>query len=221
MKRTEAAIFLCYLVGLVGIFAALTLVKGDFYINQHEGDILHLSDIVLRMADGAWPHLDFVTPLGILSFAPMVGLVKLGLPFGQAALMSQYLVALALVPAIWWVAVSRLPRWLGYIFGSAVLIMVMSMVFGDTSPSISLSMHYNRWSWAVIFIAVPIAALAPTGPRSSGVDGVIIGLAMSFLVLCKITYAVAFAPALIAALVLRGDLRALWVAWAAVLRRWL
>ena len=96
---------------LVGVFlprsAAVTLAKGGFYIGKHEGDTLHLLQIVLREARGQWPHLDFQTPIGVLATAPVALFVRLGAGVGHAILYAQILLAAIALPAIWWVASSR------------------------------------------------------------------------------------------------------------------
>ncbi len=96
-----------YLSGIVVLIAAMTLAKGGLYIDRHEGDTLHLMEIVMRIAQGQWPHLDFVTPLGGISFLPIAGLVAAGFGIGTSILLSQVLVAVAFLPAIWWGAETR------------------------------------------------------------------------------------------------------------------
>ncbi|MCB2159989.1 MAG: hypothetical protein KDD95_17150, partial [Rhodobacteraceae bacterium] len=54
---------------VIAVLGGVALAKGGFYLGMHEGDAIHLAEIVLRMADGQWPHLDFMTPLGVLSAA--------------------------------------------------------------------------------------------------------------------------------------------------------
>lgn len=209
MNRSAKALYFVYLIGLVSIIAGITLLKGGAFIDRHEGDTLHLAEIVLRMAGGQWPHIDFVTPLGIAGFFPIVGFVWAGFGIGQAILLGQVAFATAIIPMLWWASVSRLPKWLCYVFGAITLIMILALVHGETGPQVSLSMHYNRWSWALAFIAIVIAALEPRGNGSQVADGLVLGLATAFLILCKITYGVAFAPALVVALLIRGQMRAL------------
>jgi len=63
MERSNGARLFFFLTGLVVVLGAVTLAKGGLFINRHEGDTLHLTEILLRMGQGQWPHLDFVTPL--------------------------------------------------------------------------------------------------------------------------------------------------------------
>jgi len=72
MRLTGSAFAIgLFLMSLVGGIAAISLLKGGLYVDRHEGDTLHLAEIVLRMSQGEWPHLDFVTPLGLMAFAPI------------------------------------------------------------------------------------------------------------------------------------------------------
>ena len=71
MNRLQSGKLFTYLVGIVAVFGTILLMKGGLYLNRHEGDALHLIEIVRRMSLGQWPHLDFVTPLGIAGFWPI------------------------------------------------------------------------------------------------------------------------------------------------------
>ncbi|MEM6593635.1 MAG: hypothetical protein AAF672_02520 [Pseudomonadota bacterium] len=212
MDQITGRKLLAYLFGIVAIIAAMTLSKGGLYINRHEGDVLHLTEIVRRMSQGQWPHLDFVTPLGGISFVPMAALVAAGFGIGVSILLSQVLFALALVPAIYWVAQTRLEPAYRLAYGALILVMALALIHGEAAASLSLSMHYNRWAWCLAFLAVPIALFAPRGVERHWPDGLILGLAMSFFVLGKVTYAVALAPGLLLALGLRGAWRIMAVA---------
>ena len=76
------------------VLAGLPFAGQGLPVTLYEGDALHLVDIVLRMAlDAELPHRDFMTPLGVLGFAPIAGFVALGLGFGHAFLAAQALVA--------------------------------------------------------------------------------------------------------------------------------
>lgn len=198
--RAGARLFLGYLLGLLAVLGGIGLSKGGLYVDRHEGDTLHLIEIVIRMSEGQWPHLDFVTPLGILSFWPIAALVGAEIGVGSAILWSQIAVAVLLVPMVWWVGVSRLSRGLAYGFGAAVMILVLALIHGEAEPSISLSMHYNRWAWAFAFVGILTAILEPKYRRSDAVDGIIIGFAIAFFLFGKVTYVVALLPCLVVAL---------------------
>jgi len=191
MERSNGARLFLFLTGLVVVLSAVTLAKGGLFIDRHEGDTLHLTEILLRMGQGQWPHLDFVTPLGFAGFLPMAGFIKAGFGVGTSILLAQIAVALALIPATWWVARTRLTAPWDMVFGASVLIMVLAMVHGEASPNVSMSMHYNRWAWAAAFLAVPLAMLPSRGKTSPLTDGLIIGGAMAYFVLGKITFGVA------------------------------
>ncbi len=209
MSRPNPNILAVFLVAVLAVLGGVALAKGGFFLAKHEGDTFHLLQIVFRMVDGEWPHLDFMTPIGIMAFAPIALFVELGSGIGNAILMSQILVALVLLPAVFWVGVSRFSGPLAYLFGLTVLVLVLALVHGETERSVSISMHYNRWAWAASYVAIVLAVLAPREVRSDLADGGIIGLCMAFLMLCKITYFVAFAVPVVAALALRGAYRSL------------
>ena len=181
------------IVALV-LLGGAAIAKGAFLIGRHEGDTAHVIDIVLRMAAGERPHLDFVTPLGALSFAPIVAFVKAGLGVGMAMLWAQVLMAALMLPMVAWVACSRLTQGIALYFSLVVMVLMLALVHGEALQSISISMHYNRWAWAMVFVAIIAAILPPVHPKNAVIDGVIVGVLMAGLVMIKVTYFISFAP---------------------------
>jgi len=211
MSRSNPTVLFGFFVAVIAAMCGAALLKGGLYLGKHEGDTFHLLQIVFRMADGQVPHLDFMTPIGIMAFAPIALFVKIGYGAGISIILGQLLVSIVLLPAVWWVAHSRMQGLLPYLFGLFVLVLATALVHGEAQRSVSISMHYNRWAWAAAFIAIS-AAVIPTIDRARPMaDGVIIGLAMSFLLLTKITYFAAFAMPVLIAMLLRGSYRMLLV----------
>ena len=200
------------LIATLIVFGGLGVMPGAFHVGQHEGDTFHFVQIVMRMASGEVPHIDFMTPIGALALAPVAWLVGQGLGVGMAFLVSQVMVAVILMPAIWWVAYSRLSPILAYVFGFFALILILALIHGGTDNVASLSMHYNRWSWAVAFMAILLAVLPSRTAERFGLDGVLIGILMFALLMTKMTYFAAFLPAIVVALVKTGRARMLGVA---------
>jgi hypothetical protein len=215
MEKLNGRNFLVYILSLAVLMAGIGVLKGALYVDQHEGDMLHLIDIVLRMAEGQTPHLDFMTPLGILAFLPFSTLVSKGMGIGSALIWGQIAFASLVLPMIWWVCHSRLNAVQSYVLATAAIVTSLAFIYGSTDPYVSLSMHYNRWAWALAFVAVPTAVFSP---RSSGpaFDGLILGLAMSFFIFGKVTYAVALAPGLVIALMMTRQWWALAIGVAVV-----
>ncbi|HQY43097.1 MAG TPA: hypothetical protein PK450_02875, partial [Paracoccaceae bacterium] len=85
---------------------------------------------------------------------------------------------------------------------------------GETEVSLSISMHYNRWAWAVAYVMVPLVMLEPQGRSMPALDGILIGLCMAALALTKATYAVSLAPVILIGLIARRWWRAIF--WAAL-----
>jgi len=213
MTRPSPAFLGVFLVFVMLLLAGVSLAKGGLYIAKHEGDTLHLLQIVLREARGQWPHLDFETPIGVLATAPIALFVRLGAGIGHAALYAQALVAVVALPAIWWVGASRFKGATAYLFGALVLVLILALVHGEADRSVSFSMHYNRWAWAAAFVAIACAILPSDEEFASPVaDGVVIGSALAIMALVKITYFGAFLLPIAVALVARRAWRALGVA---------
>ena len=204
MQKSTPWRLVALLLAVVVILGGLPLLKGGFYLGKHEGDTLHMAEIVLRMARGQWPHLDFMTPIGLLAMAPIALFVRLGAGIGHAIFYAQILVALVLLPAAVRVADSRMTGWIRFAYGAFVMVLCLALVHGEAQISVSISMHYNRWAWAIAYVVVPLVMLAPCdGQDRRWLDGTIIGLGMAALLLIKATYFVALAPAVLAGLLLR------------------
>lgn len=190
---------------LTGLAAAgLILAKGALLISAHEGDTYHLLDILIRMTRGEMPHEDFMTPLGILAFLPISTFIQAGYGAGHAIIYAQILVAAILLPAIWYAAHSRLTARTAYLFGAFTITMVLAVSFGGTLPGLSISMHYNRWAWAIGFVVLLLVLAPPRGRARPRLDGVLLGLAFSAFVFVKITYFVALLPGVALVLLLEN-----------------
>lgn len=201
---------------LAALLAGAPFYAGALAIAQHEGDALHLADLVLRMAElGQTPHRDFLTPIGIGALWPVAAFVQAGLGFGHAFMAAQALVLAVLFLPILRAAQSRFPGALAWLFAAYVAGLCVALLHGEADTQSSLSMHYNRWAWAMAYVALPLAMLEPlAGVRRPWLDGALIGAMMAGLVLVKVTYFAAFAPVVVLALLVRRDGATLAVALA-------
>ncbi len=205
MGRSSTARLTAFLIVLIAILGSAPFLKGAFYLGKHEGDTMHLAELVLRMADGQWPHLDFMTPIGVLALAPMVVFIKAGAGLGHAIFYSQILVAAVLLLPVLRVATSRLTGIWPYAYGGFVMLLCLALVHGEAQSAISISMHYNRWAWAVSYIIIPLAVLAPHDRPKPWLDGALIGIGLAVLVLTKVTYVVALGPGMLIAILARRN----------------
>lgn len=212
MSRPNPLALFAVLAAFAGVLAGLSLMKGALLIGRHEGDMLHLMDILFRMERGEMPHADFVTPIGAFAFVPTVAFLRTGMGVDQAILWAQAAVAAGLLPAVWYVAWSRFRGAVAYVFGLSAMALIVALVHGEAVESVSISMQYNRWAWALAYVAVPLALLPSTGRPAAGLDGALIGVAGAALVMTKVTYAVPILPVLAIALVARGEMRAIFAA---------
>lgn len=212
MQNAQAGRVLGLIAGVFGVICALAALRGGFDFAKHETDMLHLVDIVLRLEGGAKLHEDVMTPLGLWGLLPFVALKEAGLGLGAALKWGQVLVAGLLLAPVMWVAVSRFRSVpLAVAFGAVVLLLAAGMVYGGDDVKLSLSMHYNRWAWAIVFLPLAVVLL-PAERVNVLADGAVIGAAMAALVLIKATYFVAFAPAVILGLLLRKQGRVILIA---------
>lgn len=203
------------LIGIIAVLGCalswLNLTAGGFFVSSHEGDTIHLLDIIFRMNSGYWPHIDFVTPLGILGFIPFVMLMGQGYAVGDAILIGQTLAAAILAPLIFYVAWTRLSALAAYAFAGMMVILVLAMSFGGTGPGLSMSMHYNRWSWVVASLLVLIALLPSRTRPAPEFEGVLLAFLFSILVLTKVTFFIALLPGVVVTLLVQSRVRVVMV----------
>ncbi|MEL6957970.1 MAG: hypothetical protein AAGL89_03335 [Pseudomonadota bacterium] len=209
MNNTRPAVLTAFLIVIWAAMGGAAVLMGGLYIGKHEGDTMHLMQIVFRMADGQTPHLDFMTPIGALAFWPIALLVKAGMGIGMAVLWSQVVVAAMFLPIIVWVASSRLTPMVSALFGLVVMVLLLALVHGEAQRSVSISMHYNRLAWAAAFVAIVMAILPPKRDGTGLIDGVILGAMVCVMVMIKMTYFVSFAVPVLLALILTRQTRAI------------
>ncbi len=209
MSRPNPVVLFVTLALFVALIGGILLSKGGLFVTAQEGDTYHLLDVLLRMQLGLRPHVDFVTPLGIFAFLPMVWFLESDMGIGMAVLSAQVLVAALLLPLIWYAAWSRMPSRVAFGFAIASLWLVLALTYGTANANISISMHYNRWAWSISFIVLALVLLPPRGRAFPVLDGIIIGGLLATIVLLKITFFVGLAPAILVALVIDGRTRTL------------
>lgn len=207
MSRPNPLNLAVFVAGLLVLGTLPAIVKGGLYLTNYEGDALHLADIVLRMAAGQRPHIDFMTPLGVFSVWPIAAVHRAGVDVGQAFVLAQAGFAGLVGIVIWWSAVTRLPRYTAYAFAASSMALLTSLAHGYDVPNLAVSMHYNRWAWGLTFAAVLMAALPPVGAPRPRTEGVVMAVIVWCLAFLKVTFAVALAPAILLILLIRGETR--------------
>ncbi len=209
MERANPFVLIIGLILMALVWGMAGWLQDGLYIAKHEGDAIHLLDILMRMEMGQTAHVDFLTPIGSMAFKPIVWLMGPEVGAGRAFLGSQVLILAALIPAVFWIGISRLSTVQALCFGLIVTVLTTALVHGTSAPISSVSMHYNRWAWVFAFLAIILAILPPSGLRLPVLDGVIIGTCFAILALIKVTYVAAFVLPVFVALLLRRD----WIAF--------
>jgi hypothetical protein len=203
---------------LIVVFTTLfiTLVQGgDLLLTGFVVDALHSILISVEIANGSELHRDVHTPLGILTFLPIVLLMKMGLGAGAALGYANGLIGVVLLPATYWVGVSRFTGIARYLFGAMVMLFSMALLHGGTKTGVDMSMYYNRWGWAVSSLIIAITLLPNLENKwAPRFDGLILGGAAVFLIFSKITFAVCLGPIVLFGLLMNG--RGLTLKWALV-----
>ena len=187
MHRIYFTLFCLIFTGIGGLFLSN---DGNLLLNAFEADGLHIASAVLRMLDGEVQHIDYHTPLGILAFLPAKLLMDAGYGFGLATAYGNLLVAVCFLPALLWVGLTRFHGITAYGFAVGTLVLFLALnLGGPTYHNLDIAMYYNRWCWAVSGLIFATIMLEGPERRSAHVlDGLLIGLCLSFLALTKVTF---------------------------------
>ena len=212
MERSNPLKLFFALLGILLVWGGAGWLHDGFYLAKHEGDAVHLIEILLRMDAGQVPHRDFMTPIGAFAFQPIVWFMTDSTGVGAAFIRAQIAIAAFLLPAVWWLGSTRLALWQGIALGAVITVLCTAFVHGELEPTLSVSMHYNRWAWALAFVGILPALLPAQTARTASVDGVIVGTAFALLLLIKVTYVAALAPAVLIALLVQSKWRMLLTA---------
>ncbi len=208
--------YIWYAILLIGAWSLFTVARinpDGFLVMSFQGDALHMAQAVLRMAQGDIPHRDFLTPLGLLAFLPIATLVKAGFGLGKAFAYAPSILAFLALPAVYWVGLSRFKPAAALLFAAIFFAMIFAYIHGGLLPTVSASMYYNNWGWAIAMIVVAIAVLPGRSTRNAlMIDAVILGIGVGFLTLTKATYAVYLLPAIILSLALNKEWQKLLLA---------
>jgi len=189
---------------LIGGWALLSIGRvndGGVLIMSFQGDALHMAQTALRVASGEVPHRDFQTPLGVMAFLPISALINLGFGVGKAFAYAPSLLGIVSLPAVYWLGLTRFKIAGALLFGTIFLALMFAYIHGGLLPSVTASMYYNNWCWAIAMLVVLVAVLqGPQGRFAFWFEALILGVGMGFLVLTKATYAVFLLPAILLAL---------------------
>lgn len=197
---------LLILFAVLIVEAVLLLWPGHLAITGHEVDVFHATEAAIRLSMGQLQHVDFMTPLGVLAFKPIALFLDMGFGISTANMAGNILIGAVFLPFLVWVGARRLGGALGIAFGVLTLIMITAVVYGGDTSTVSMSMYYNRWGWAAVFIIAALLLLPDLGDtKRPRIDGAIVGLMLGFLLLLKITFFMVLAPATALILIIDRD----------------
>ena len=146
-------------------------------------------------------------------------MVNLGAGVGTAFAYAPVLLGVFLLPAVYWVGVSRFNPAAAVGFGLLVLVQLNALLHGGVEPTVAVSMYYNNWCWAISAVVVALAVLpnGRAGSFSKIAEPVFLGVGVALLVLIKATFAVFLLPAIIVGMLLHKAVRQLAIAMAVCL----
>ncbi|MXU65328.1 hypothetical protein [Oceanomicrobium pacificus] len=202
MQRVSSPLVLAILqASLIALAGLATLHTGNLYIDTHEIDLFHVVDIVNRMAAGLRPHVDFMTPLGALSFWPFLALQTVTDSVGPMLQGGQILVAALSAPVILYVGLTRLKGIPRITFVLLCTAMPLALVPSGLVSGPSISNFYNRWGWCwasalLLLLLLPNRRLEGEH-AANGWDATVAALLMCALAMLKATFFVGLAPAVL------------------------
>jgi len=187
-RRRIAAV--AVFAAVLAMYVAIILIGGTrTFANTMAQDNLLLIDGAYRMLHGALPHIDFMTPLGVLNFAGPALFSGNDIMLSVARYSGAIAVICTLLSA--YVATTRLNLPLAILF--VVLVAVLAAApsaIGYPADHISFAMVYNRQGYAclLLLLILPLPA-KPLAPRITlALDSALIAATLLFLLHTKITF---------------------------------
>lgn len=167
---------------------AVTLWSDGVLVHVTHHDLWFMLDAFQRVSEGQRPHLDFSTPVGPAFYAPMALFPD---PTARSVLELEVLVASLLLA----IALPTLrTRLLGPLLLVAVLLVVLSALtprkLGRAPEIYSHLALYNQWGFAALILIAVVALVPPRmpSPREQALTSMVVGAALAFLLLLKVTY---------------------------------
>lgn len=194
------------LLAFTGLLAGLRWYTGSLPLADESGarDSIFLLDQANRVASGQRPHVDFISPLGVLQYMLMhLGVLICGVR--GAALTAGYLAFLPLLFAGTFIICAKrlaiLPA--GILTLANVAMLLGATALGGVFSLSSYETMYNRVGFAIVS-PLFIAALLPVKNKLGFFDGVCVGLLFGCAIFLKINFALGAAALLIFGMVLKN-----------------
>ncbi len=185
-------------------------------LNSMVWDMSTLLDGGYRVLQGQKPHVDFYSPLGLLTLA----LVAMGMKVGSATASAiAYTHAILLPVFAVWACIMLRARAPAFFAGFLALwigvLAVTPRSLGWPPPLVSYSMQYNRWGWALLIIASIELFIPRRDGKERAAAGISTGIITGLLLFLKINYFAVMVMAVAIRLAWRGiDWK--WLAWVAI-----
>lgn len=195
-------------IAFLGVITALLVASPLLFINDTVYDIFIPLDGAWRMANGQWPHRDFVTPVGAAYYILLGVAGWLMDQSPRLVIIANSLLLPFVIAASILLSAGRLPGSLRAVIVVFVGMITISPRTLDETGLINFLASYNRHSWALT-IVVLLGVLVPpidTGRRAWKAEALVLALLTILLFHIKLTFFVVAAGSLaIGALVVPGN----------------
>jgi hypothetical protein len=223
--RTDRSrrISLAVLLGFVAVLAGILRWTGSSFQTDMAWDAIIMLEAGTRWLQGQIPHVDYLSPIGILPTWLMSVALRLSRGTAHALAYAPLLVVFPVAIAGWWVAQRRLSAWLSLGFAGFLAALVTAtrpLPFGMLPYPVefmhtSYAMAYNRLGWALLIILVLqqfVPARARAAAPASRLEAAGAGAVCVLLLLTKVNYAAAAAGVVLVGLVIARPTRGATVA---------
>ena len=191
-------LFFYLLLGIISALALIFISIGIPPINALPTDISILLDSGWRIINGQTPHIDYYSPLGMLTGLTVAFGMKVGTPSASAIAYGNVLLLAILTPWAWLIARSRLSACNAFLFSLFIsLLLIAPRALGTPIGETTYAMLYNRQAFALLsMLLIEIFILPRDIPTANHKfwSGVSTGILLALLFCCKVNY---FAVALI------------------------
>lgn len=188
--RQSDKLLLVYSVLVFLIISLILLLPQGTFINLMAHDTFIFFDGAYRLTKGQIPHIDFITPLGMLCYFLPYASLKLTHSYALTMHVTSVLVGLFILVSAYICFRKRLSNLVSFLLITYLLLIVtVPKAAGDSWLYMTFAMFYNRFGWAALTILFLFYIIPIKKTRYSLiVDIMAISFLLVFLFYIKITY---------------------------------
>ncbi len=187
-------LFFLLLIGIVTSLSLILVNIGTPAINSLPTDVTILLESGWRIINGQTPHLNYYSPLGVLTSLAIAFGMKVSSPSASSIAYGNVLLFIILTPWAWFIARSRFSAFNAFLFALFMgLLLVAPRPLGEPMSDTTYAMLYNRQAFVLLSLLLVEIFISPhisVKPKTKNMffGGLSSGILLALLFYCKVNY---------------------------------